>query len=104
MTLIELINVLQILPSDLQISGLEKPHSYRGDYCQLGLEPTGMRTVAEVLEVLEEALESVYEGYKGGEYKMYPSACVYCAAEGYIGSEITGVILKLGAAFYEFAD
>ena len=104
MTLNELMNTLSMLPKDLMISGLDNPHSYRGDYYELGLEPTGMRTVGQVLEVLEEAYENTYEGYKGGEYTMYGGVTVYCAVEGYTGSEITGVTLILGAAFYKFEE
>lgn len=57
------------LEPDAQYIGDES--SYRGYYEQLAFEPTNTpSTCGELLERCRGALDSVYCGYKGGQYRM----------------------------------
>lgn len=94
MTLRELQRALEVLPKDLVFDhGFAKPHSYRGNYEYLGLEPAKNVTVESMLDTLEEADGSTYTGYKGGEFTMHGKIPVYLAHYGNCGSEIVGIAL-----------
>lgn len=56
--------------------------SYRGYYNDLAIhegEPNA--TVAELIEVLKDAIGSVYEGYKGGNYTMHRDTLCWFATD-----------------------
>lgn len=63
------------------------PHSYRGFYDELAIEPNQNKTqtVTEFLEVLYEGNSETYTGYKGGEFDMSYGVEIYVAFEGATG-------------------
>lgn len=73
--------------------GFHKPHSYRGDYSQLGVEPVAGTTVGAMLEVLVSALDTTEEGWKGGEFVMAGWVDVYLAYWGDCGEMIGPTLL-----------
>lgn len=81
MTLGEMIDILQSLPAAAKV-GLGTPHSYRGFYEQLAFAPCEPRPVADVLATARECVGAVFEGYKGGSYKMNLNTIVVRAARG----------------------
>jgi hypothetical protein len=93
-TLGELIALLKSRPQDQDVvfdfCGCEprEPQSYRGYYEQLSL---GWRArsyenktpdVATVLTWLEGAIGKVYEGYKGGDFRMHADTPLWVANQG----------------------
>ena len=71
MVLRDLIRVLkQERPDKIVPLGFHAPHSYRGIYAELAFEPKEGTTVGEMLACAEQALNTTYTGYKGGEYTM----------------------------------
>ena len=50
--------------------GFHHPHSYRGYYDQLAFEPARNITVGEMLNCAQEALNTTYPGWKGGDFTM----------------------------------
>jgi hypothetical protein len=87
LTLGELIRHLKSMPSDEPVKKFVNPHSYRGNYCDLAIEPVrGKFTAGEFLSMLvNEALDKKFFGYKGGEYTMYGGVDVYIAHKGSCG-------------------
>lgn len=59
--------------------------SYRGYYDHLAIDHGGEMTVGELLDRANEANGTVYEGYKGGEYKMSRMTPVWVAEYGESG-------------------
>lgn len=71
---------------ELHGKGIAGPHSYRGYYDRLALEPvSGVTDVADVLRSLREAVGSIYEGWKGGSYHMDSNTHVHVAHRGNTG-------------------
>lgn len=62
--------------------GFGNPHSYRGYYEQLAFEPVADTTVADMLAAAQEALDTTYQGWKGGDFTMSESTDVWLAYEG----------------------
>ena len=92
LTIRELIEKLEQLPADTQFyDGFSNPHSWRGSYRELAVEPTNMVQVHKMINYLEEASSSVYEGWKGGAFKMNKECEVYLAHEGTCGMAILGI-------------
>jgi len=81
--------------------GFADPHSYRGDYNCLGLEPRKNVTVGDMLVSVRDALGNVYQGWKGGEYRMGESTEVYLAMEGSSGEKIGTVLLDYMTGVYD---
>lgn len=69
------------------------PHSYRGYYQDLGLQPGEKRSVAEVLEIAEDALGSEFRGYKGGDFEMGENTPLWMAERG--TTENSDAIIKI---------
>ena len=96
MTLGELIKFLKTRDSDEIMSpGVHCPHSYRGYYSELALEPTTSISVGQLLSELESVLNTELTGYKGGEYKMHEYVDVYIAGYGRCGFQINNTILAV---------
>lgn len=74
-------------------NGFVNPHSYRGDYAQLAFEPAVNVTVGSMLAAATSALNTEFQGYKGGTYRMDGTAWVYLAQRGYCGNELTEEML-----------
>ena len=95
MTLQELIDALSAEdPTQVCRLGFGSPHSYRGDYAQLAVEPAADVTVGEMLAAINGALGSTYEGYKGGDYVMSEYVSVFLAQYGECGEEIGPFLLR----------
>lgn len=96
MTLGDLIKILKEFPDKKKTVpvGLGDPHSYRGYYDQLAFEPAENITVEEMLEKAESALESTFEGYKGGEFLMEEHTKVYIACWGKTGESIGEILIN----------
>jgi hypothetical protein len=78
---------------DIDGKGLANPHSYRGYYEQLALEPvSGTTDVQDVLRSLRRANGHTYEGWKGGSYRMGPDTPVHVAAKGSTGLFVAEVM------------
>ena len=61
-------------------------HSYRGWYHHLGIDVVDEPTdVKRLIDELDWCLGSVYEGYRGGSYRMYPETPVWSSVEGSSG-------------------
>lgn len=85
----QLIEYLKSRPSDEVWSrGFMNPHSYRGYYEELAFEPAENTSVAEMLAAARGALGEVFEGYKGGDYKMTLHTGVWLASYGLCGIPI----------------
>lgn len=74
--------------------GFDSPHSYRGDYYCLAFEPAENISVAEMLKCAKEALNSTFDGYKGGEFEMTEYTDVYLATYGDCGEGIGDILLN----------
>jgi len=82
-TLGALIETLESLPQDAVIpDGFARPHSYRGVYEELAFEPQANTVVRDMLAEARGALGQVFDGWKGGEYKMYEWTPVHLANRG----------------------
>jgi hypothetical protein len=101
-TLEELIALFRRYPPDHPATfGIRNPHSYRGDYADLAVEPVDEPSTAGAwAEVLEEALDAEYQGYKGGHYTMDGHVNVYLANYGDLGEALGGYLVRavLGGA------
>lgn len=77
-----------------EMVGMKHPHSYRGFYRMLALEPDfdNIGTVDELLELLKWSNGHTFEGYKGGDYVMDEHSWVFIAQWG-ISSDliVTGI-------------
>lgn len=73
--------------------GFENPHSYRGDYHQLAFEPARNVTISAMLASARSALDTTYEGYKGGNYTMFDYTECWLAEEGSGGGETIGPLV-----------
>jgi len=83
-------------PNKVIALGFHNPHSYRGDYADLAFEPATRCRVGDMLATAEQALDQVYEGYKGGEYRMTAYSQVWIANEGSSsGTLLSPTVLEL---------
>lgn len=105
-TLGRLINQLEkldpkmLLETDKSV-GICGPHSYRGYYQCLGLEPCGRPcTVGDTLELLQSVVGHCFLGWKGGSYQMFRDTPLFLAYEGACGPMITGLVWKYGTNRY----
>jgi hypothetical protein len=97
MTLGAMIAALKVLPPDKPIGldvglSLVVPHSYRGYYEQLAFDLVPeSRTVADLLADAESAKGSIFDGYKGGDFRMTGTTMIWAANYGCCGQRIVGV-------------
>jgi hypothetical protein len=91
MQLRELIERLQLEEPDLVIPhGFDAPHSYRGFYDQLAFEPNGgPMTIQELLDIIKPCVGQVFQGYKGGDFKMSEWTDVWLANWGHCGDMLS---------------
>lgn len=87
LTLGELIKHLKNMHPQEPVKKFVKPHSYRGYYNDLAIEPVDNNfTAGEFLTMLtNEALDKEFYGYKGGAYIMHKNVDVYIARWGSCG-------------------
>lgn len=90
MVLQDLIEQLKVFPDDYSID-LGYPHSYRGYYDRLAVEPGRTNTVGNFREELEDVLGNELEGYKGGQFLMKKNTPVYVAEWGDTGLALGGL-------------
>ncbi len=85
--------------------GLGRPHSYRGYYSDLSLEPQDKSvTVGDLLIALREARGKTYQGYKGGDFLMDDRTPLWCAHYGCTGLAIMGIEDRGGVAVVILKD
>jgi len=70
------------------------PHSYRGYYSDLALEPGPDRTVKQVVYDLKLSLNKEFTGYKGGEFLMEKNTPLWVAHYGDCGRAIMGLEIR----------
>lgn len=70
-------------PEQIVVHGWDRAHSDRGNYSDLAFGPADDVNVGQMLQVARGALGSVFEGYKGGSYKMAEYTECYLAHWGY---------------------
>lgn len=71
MTLGEYIEFLKKYnPDDGVVCGFGEPNSWRGSYDELCFYPSRHVTIGWMLKEAESANGAIYNGYKGGQYKM----------------------------------
>lgn len=81
-------------PNTIVKLGFDSPHSYRGFYEHLGFELRKNVSIGVLLQVCQEALGSVYQGYKGGEYRSHVYTEVYLAKYSETGEELGKLLLS----------
>jgi len=102
MSLGELIAALEAADPRLVLPhGFHNPHSYRGYYEQLAFEPAQNVTVADMLNDARSALGTVYQGYKGGSYRMVDYTECWlaehgCCSEDMLGPRLIGYMIAAG--------
>jgi hypothetical protein len=74
--------------------GLMEPHSNRGDYSNLGFTPTPNVSIGEMIVCATDCLDRVFEGYKGGDFKMYEGTGVCVSEWGSSGVHLTRLLLN----------
>ena len=105
MWLEELIAVLEKADPDQVLPiGFDGPHSYRGDYAELALEPARDVSVRSMLACAKEALGRTYTGWKGGEFKMADCTDVFLAYRGFTGEGIGPLLLGYMLGRPEFPE
>jgi hypothetical protein len=103
LTLGELIGYLRSLDHDLTVKiewndrlvNIEDLGSYRGYYDDIAIEPGGLAelTAQETANMLHDAIGRVYEGYKGGDFRMDTDTPVWVSHYGDTsGIGVTGVV------------
>lgn len=108
MSLGALIDALKPIPPESPVVGPQgmpplSLGSYRGYYSDLAIEFANwsrsdkkLDTVGKLLDALEAAVGTVYEGYKGGEFTMQAHTPMWWASYGDCGEAIHGIELKDG--------
>ena len=86
MTLGELIDILTAMPPGATVA-LGKPNSYRGDYAELAFAPGEPRPATEVLADARACVGALFDGYKGGIYRMGLGTVVHRARWGEYGGD-----------------
>jgi hypothetical protein len=90
MYLAELIAALKNFNPDTKVPyGFHNPHSWRYSYEELAFEPVRDTTAGAMLKCAESAVDTDYQGYKGGTYTMHESCEVYLARRGEIGERLS---------------
>lgn len=88
----ETVVVTDVMGLDGKVTYPGEPHSYRGYYERLALEPSNREaTAGELRKILADTIGDVFEGYKGGDYEMAGWTLVHIAAYGSTGPYVCGV-------------
>lgn len=91
LTIGELVSLLAKQDQEAAWRGGDSVHSYRGYYDELAIEPGGVVTVAKARVMLEDAVGSTFQGYKGGDYTMTGDTPVWSAPYGSVGVPVIGI-------------
>lgn len=79
--------------SDMEGKSPTNPHSYRGYYSDIALEPcNSIVSVSDLYASLKHVCNKELTGYKGGEFIMGPTTPMWCANE---GSSYGGAIIDI---------
>lgn len=79
-----------------------KPHSYRGYYSDLALEPQDQPVKSKtLLSELKDVLNKELTGYKGGEFLMDPKTPVWRSHYGTTGEAVIKIIIEEDAIVLE---
>lgn len=81
-------------PTRVLTIGFHAPHSYRGYYEELAFEPREDATIATMLSDAQNAVGRIYEGYKGGAYRMHRYTSVWLAYYGCSGIGLSTLLLE----------
>jgi hypothetical protein len=109
-TLGKMIETLEGFPHDAVVKLSDDPDahprgaiSYRGYYSDLAFEPSSeFTTVAEFLGECKQALDSTFEGYKGGDFRMGADTPLWISEYGVSsGRAIVGARMIDGRAVLE---
>ena len=90
MTLGAVIERLKTLKPETQIA-LSEPHSNRGYYSDLALEPGTNQDAKALLADCEGALDKTFQGYKGGDFEMHCDVPVWVAFYGNCGVRLMAI-------------
>ena len=75
---------------------LVNPHSYRGDYSEIGfVEHIESTTVGEMITTISGVIGTTYTGWKGGNFTMSEYSNCYIAEKGSCGRELTEDFIEL---------
>ncbi len=92
MTISKLLERLNELDDETLIEGLSDPHSYRGYYSDLALEPGPEKVaVRELKESVSEVLGTELCGYKGCDFLMAKDTPVWVANYGCCGQKLIAI-------------
>lgn len=83
-------------PETIVKNGFGAGMSYRGYYDCLAFEPVKNTTYGQMLEHAMAAMNTTYQGYKGGDFTMTGDTLVYIAEYGCCGDEINELVLSNG--------
>lgn len=93
MMLGELIEALEAADQDLVLpDGFNNPHSYRGFYEDLAFEPAKDVSVRDMRLAAQYALNSTFQGWKGGNFTMNQFTDCWLANEGSGSGETIGAL------------
>ena len=96
MTLGELIETLEREPADKVVPvGFTHAHSYRGYYDELAFEFAANVRVGDMLNEALSAVEKVFGGYKGGDYRMSLATDCWLAEYGRCGEAFSKLTLAV---------
>lgn len=84
--------------------GFDNPHSYRGDYNQLSFEPKENCRVGDMLNDAKLALNSSFDGWKGGTYFMDDYTIVNLSKRGECGWNLSDDTITLRLLNYMLKD
>ena len=91
MTFGQLIDRLAQLPPDMLLAA-SKPHSYRGYYSDVAIDPTEWpSTAGSLLAECREMMGRTMTGYKGGEYPVHENVPVWVAPYGCCGNKLMSI-------------
>lgn len=92
MTIEDLLARLDDMEPDVMLDGLGYPHSYRGYYSDLALQPLPERVpVAQLAIEVSSVLGTELTGYKGGEYLMQKDTPVWVSHHGGCGKKLMAI-------------
>jgi len=77
--------------------GFGSPHSDRGDYYDLAFDPLPEAKISEMLKHARNADGEIFQGYKGGDFKMDRDTRVHIGEYGECGDPITIITFKYWA-------
>jgi hypothetical protein len=83
LTIREILEFLSTLDRTTMLPGWECPHSYRGYYECLAVEPSNKRMSAfELYTLFFDSVGSIFDGWKGGHFEMHENTLVYSSTYG----------------------